>query len=103
MQDPSEPRNPDEAARAYLGALAKRELRSRMRSVRAVVPRAAAAERARAASKLLLELPEFASAKTIIGFSAVQKEADPADVLSSARASGWATEARAEEERALNC
>ena len=85
MQDP---RDQDEQAARFFGMHAKRELRSRMRSVRSLLPPAAAAERCRAATKLLLELPEYLNAKTVIGFSAIQKEADPAEILGSARASG---------------
>jgi 5-formyltetrahydrofolate cyclo-ligase len=88
MPDPRDPKDEEQAARAFFGAHAKRELRTRMRSLRAVLPAAAAGERSRAATKRVLELPEYAAAKTIVAFSAIQKEADPAEILSSARASG---------------
>ena len=84
MQD----REHDPKTVAYLRAHAKRELRSRMRSVRAVLPASARDERSRAAAERVVELAEFVGAQTIVGFSAIQKEIDPAALLSGARASG---------------
>lgn len=84
MQDPEH----DPKAVAYLREHAKRELRSRMRSVRGVVPASAREERARAAVRRVLELAEYVGAQTIVGFSAIQKEIDPAELLAGARASG---------------
>lgn len=84
MQDPEH----DPKAVAYLREHAKRELRSRMRSVRALVPASARAERARAATLRVLDLAEYVGAQTIVGFSAIQKEIDPAELLAGARASG---------------
>jgi 5-formyltetrahydrofolate cyclo-ligase len=78
----------DEKALAFLREHAKRELRNRMRSVRAVLPAAARLERSRAAAERVVQLAEYASARTIIGFSAIQKEIDPGDLLAQARASG---------------
>lgn len=78
----------DEKAVAYLREHAKRELRKRMRSVRSVLPASARAERSRAAAERVIELAEYAGARTIVGFSAIQKEIDPADLLAQARASG---------------
>lgn len=84
MQDPEH----DPKAVAYLREHAKRELRSRMRSVRAVMPASAREERSRAAAQRLIELAEYVGAQTIVGFSAIQKEIDPALLLAGARASG---------------
>ncbi|MEY4579233.1 MAG: hypothetical protein RL701_3936 [Pseudomonadota bacterium] len=69
---------------AHFRAVAKRELRARMRSVRNLVPLAARETRSAAAVARVLELPEFASAGTVIAFSAIQKELDPAAVLAHA-------------------
>lgn len=84
MQDPEH----DPKAVAYLREHAKRELRSRMRSVRALLPASARAERSRAATQRVIELTEFVGAQTIVAFSAIQKETDPAELLAAARASG---------------
>jgi 5-formyltetrahydrofolate cyclo-ligase len=84
MHDPEH----DPKAVAYLREHAKRELRSRMRSVRAVVPASARELRARGAVQRVLELAEYVCAQTIVGFSAIQKEIDPAELLAGARASG---------------
>lgn len=84
MQDPEH----DPKAVAYLREHAKRELRARMRSVRAVLPASAREERSRAAAERVRELAEYVAAQTIIGFSAIQKEVDPAELLASARESG---------------
>jgi len=84
MQDPEH----DPKAVAYLREHAKRELRSRMRSVRGVVPASAREQRARGAVQRVLELAEYVGAQTIVGFSAIQKEIDPSELLAGARASG---------------
>jgi 5-formyltetrahydrofolate cyclo-ligase len=60
---------------------AKRELRTRMRSVRGVLPAAARDTRSRAAIARLAELPEFTRARTWVAFSAIQKELDPAGLV----------------------
>lgn len=78
----------DPALLARLREHAKRELRSRMRSVRGVLPSAACAERSARAIAHLSELPEVKAARTIVGFSAIQKELDLAALLSEARAQG---------------
>jgi 5-formyltetrahydrofolate cyclo-ligase len=82
------PGDHDEKAVAFLRMHAKRELRNRMRSVRAVLPASARAERSRAAAESVMKLAEYANAQTIIGFCAIQKEIDPGDLLAQARASG---------------
>lgn len=78
----------DPKALAYLREHAKRELRSRMRSVRAVMPVGAREERSRRAAQRVCELAEYVGAQTIVAFSAIQKEVDPAALLKAARASG---------------
>jgi 5-formyltetrahydrofolate cyclo-ligase len=84
MEDPEH----DPKAVAYLREHAKRELRSRMRSVRAVLPASAREQRSRAAAQRVSELAEYVGAQTIVAFSAIQKEIDPAELLAQARASG---------------
>jgi 5-formyltetrahydrofolate cyclo-ligase len=86
----SESDNYDHEAKqlAHFRAVAKRELRARMRSVRNVLPQAARAARSAAVVARVLELPEFARAQTVISFSAIQKEVDPAEVLVRALALG---------------
>jgi 5-formyltetrahydrofolate cyclo-ligase len=78
----------DPKALAYLRELAKRELRSRMRSVRSVLPPSAREERSRAAAQRVMELAQYVGAKTIVGYSAIQKEIDPAQLLAAARERG---------------
>ena len=87
MSDPSQ-LDPEAAQLARLRAHAKRELRSRMRSVRAVLPLSAVRERSAAAMAQLRALPEIAAARVIVGFSAIQRELDPASLLAEARAQG---------------
>jgi len=72
----------------HLRAVAKRELRARMRSVRGVLPLPAAAARSSAATAHALALPELAAARVVLGFSAFRKELDPAALLTAARAEG---------------
>jgi 5-formyltetrahydrofolate cyclo-ligase len=73
---------------AHLREFAKRELRSRMRAVRKVLPADAARLRSTAAATRVRELPEFMNARTVLGFSAIHKELDPLALLQSARAAG---------------
>lgn len=73
---------------AHLRQVAKRELRTRLRAVRAVLPQEARQTRSAAAVARVLELPEFGRAQTILGFSAIQKELDPAALLQHAREQG---------------
>ena len=75
MSDPSQ-LDPEAAQLARLRAHAKRELRSRMRSVRGVLPASSVRERSAAAIARLRELPELAAARVIVGFSAIQRELD---------------------------
>jgi 5-formyltetrahydrofolate cyclo-ligase len=78
----------DQADVAHLRAHAKRELRTRMRAVRRVLPRTAAAERAAKVGAQLLQLPEFNAARTLIGFSAIHNELDPSGLLAAAQRAG---------------
>jgi 5-formyltetrahydrofolate cyclo-ligase len=75
----------DELERA-LRARAKEALRGRMRSVRRVLPPEACALRSQALCERALALPELANARVIVGYIALRKEADPAAILSAARA-----------------
>jgi 5-formyltetrahydrofolate cyclo-ligase len=87
VSDPSQ-LDPETAQLARLRAHAKRELRSRMRSIRAVLPLRAVRERSAAAMAQLRALPELAAARVVVGFSAIQRELDPASLLAEARAQG---------------
>ena len=78
----------DPKAVAFLREHAKRELRSRMRSVRAVLPASAREARSLAAAQRIRELAEYAGAQTLVAFSAIHKEIDPAPLLSEAHAHG---------------
>lgn len=78
----------DPAKLARLRELAKRELRSRMRSVRGALPRTACAERSARAIARVSELPELQAARTLVGFSAIQRELDLAALLAEARTQG---------------
>ena len=84
MPDPAE----DAARERHLRTVAKRELRSRMRQVRGVLPASAAAARSSAATERALALPELQGARVLVGFSAIHKELDPAALLAAARAQG---------------
>ena len=80
---------PDEAAMlARLRVVAKRELRTRMQAVRKVIPVEACAERSTRANARVIELPEFARAKVIVGYSAIRKELDPSELLRMAAEHG---------------
>jgi 5-formyltetrahydrofolate cyclo-ligase len=71
----------DPAEEQALRVRAKQELRGRMRGLRRVLPLTACAERSSAICARLCELAAFASARTLIGYTAYQKEADPAGAL----------------------
>jgi len=81
----------DAARLAHFRGVAKRELRTRMRSVRAVLPKSAIAARSNAVCQRLETLPEFARAQVIVGFSAIRKEVDLSAVLERARQLGKQT------------
>jgi 5-formyltetrahydrofolate cyclo-ligase len=65
---------------------AKDELRRRMRTVRGAVPADARAARARALADRVFALDEYARARVVAAYVAVQSEADPAAVLARALA-----------------
>lgn len=92
MTQAHDPRADQDAAReAHLRIVAKRELRTRMRSVRAVLPHSARAARSAAAVARIQALPEYQSARVIVAFSAIQKELDLAELLADARSMGKQT------------
>ena len=71
MTEPS----PDEVAQ--LQATMKAELRRRMRSVRALLPAPACAERSQQACARVQALPQYARARTLLAYVATRKELDP--------------------------
>lgn len=81
MSPYSGPRALDPAEEQALRVRAKQELRGRMRSLRRVLPQAACAQRSGAICLRLCELTAFANARTMVGYAAYQKEADPAAAL----------------------
>jgi 5-formyltetrahydrofolate cyclo-ligase len=78
----------EEAMLARLRVHAKRELRTRMQAVRRVIPVEACRERSARANARVIELPEFARAQTIAGYSAIRKELDPSELLRVAAEQG---------------
>jgi 5-formyltetrahydrofolate cyclo-ligase len=78
----------DPAAVQALRARVKVELRQRMRGLRRVLPADARAQRSAAICARLVELPSFEQARTIVGYAATHKEADPAAALERAEATG---------------
>lgn len=68
MQDPTE------AAEQHLRFQAKEVLRGRMRSMRRVLSKDACDERSAKLCRGVLELPEVAAARTVVGFAAFGKE-----------------------------
>lgn len=81
-------REPGDDAEQALRARAKQELRTRLRSVRRVLPDAACAARSQAICARVLDLPAFAQARVVVGYAAFRKEADPAAVLRAAERQG---------------
>jgi 5-formyltetrahydrofolate cyclo-ligase len=81
-------REHDEAAEQTLRAQAKQELRERLRGVRRVLPPSACAARSQAICKRVIELPEFARAKLVVGYAAYRNEADPRAALQQAEHAG---------------
>jgi 5-formyltetrahydrofolate cyclo-ligase len=75
---------PSDEALELLRGQAKRELRTRMRAVRRVLPRSACELRAASATERLLSLPELQRAQTVLGFHAIHNELDPAALLARA-------------------
>jgi 5-formyltetrahydrofolate cyclo-ligase len=74
----------DERMQHALRVYAKRELRTRMQSVRNVLPSSAHAERSARACERAIALPEFARARNVAGYVAMRKELDPRAVLERA-------------------
>jgi 5-formyltetrahydrofolate cyclo-ligase len=77
-----------DAMLVHLRAHAKRELRTRMRAVRKVLPISACEERSARANARVLELPEFAAASCVLGYVAMRKELDPSALLRAAAEQG---------------
>jgi 5-formyltetrahydrofolate cyclo-ligase len=86
MEDPPAPF--DDATLAHFRAHAKREIRARMKAVRRVLPLSACAERSARANARVIELPEFARARTVVAYSAMRKELDPEALLAHAASLG---------------
>jgi 5-formyltetrahydrofolate cyclo-ligase len=78
----------NDAAEQSLRARAKEELRQRMRAVRRVMPSEACAARSTAIGERLRSLPEFESARVVVGYTAFRKEADPVSILRAAESAG---------------
>jgi len=74
----------DARMQQMLRVYAKRELRTRMTSVRNVLPESACTERSGKACDRVLALPEFAAAKNVAGYVAMRKELDTRAVLDRA-------------------
>jgi 5-formyltetrahydrofolate cyclo-ligase len=92
----------DEAGEQALRVRAKAELRERLRAVRRVLPEAACATRSQALCERLIALPEFASARVVVGYAAYRKEADAQLALHAAEQAGKNTGlVRVEPENAL--
>ena len=79
---------PDERMKQVLFMHAKRELRTRMQSLRNVLPKSARADRSARACRLICELPEFAAARTVAGYVAMRKELDVGAALEAATRAG---------------
>lgn len=78
----------EERMQRYLRMYAKRELRTRMQSVRKVLPLSAVAERSAKACAAACALPEFAAARVVAGYVAMRKELDVEAVLKRAADGG---------------
>jgi 5-formyltetrahydrofolate cyclo-ligase len=78
----------DEATLVGLREHAKRELRTRMKAVRRVLPLSACAARSKQANARVIELPEFARARCVVAYCAMHKELDPAELLAHAASLG---------------
>ncbi len=84
MTDTDAGSSEDARMQQMLRAYAKRELRTRMKSVRNLLPASACSERSAKACTRVLALPEFAAAKNVAGYVAMQKELDTRPVLDRA-------------------
>ena len=78
----------DERMQHALRVYAKRELRTRMQSLRNVLPDSAHAERSARACANAIALPEFTTARNVAAYVAMRKELDPRAVLDRAAALG---------------
>jgi 5-formyltetrahydrofolate cyclo-ligase len=74
----------DEKMQRVLRTYAKRELRTRMASVRNLLPDSATAARSARACNAVIALPEFEAARTIAGYIAMRKELDVSAALVAA-------------------
>lgn len=78
----------DEKMQRVLRTYAKRELRTRMKAVRNLLPVTAAAERSARACAAVCALSEFAAARVVAGYIAMRKELDVSAALASAAEGG---------------
>lgn len=78
----------DEQMQRVLRTYAKRELRTRMQSIRKLLPDESTAERSSKACAAVVALPEFASARIVAGYIAMRKELDVSEALVAAAKSG---------------
>lgn len=78
----------DEQMQRVLRTYAKRELRTRMQSIRKLLPDESTVERSSKACTAVQALPEFASARIVAGYIAMRKELDVSDALTAAAKSG---------------
>jgi len=85
---PDVPMSEDEKMQHVLRRYAKRELRTRMKAVRNLLPDSAAAERSARACNAVCALSEFASASIVAGYLAMRKELDVSAALASAAEGG---------------
>jgi len=82
------PMEEDEQMLRVLRTFAKRELRTRMQSIRKLLPDESTAERSSRACAAVLALAEFASAQVVGGYIAMRKELDVSDALTAAAQRG---------------
>jgi 5-formyltetrahydrofolate cyclo-ligase len=78
----------DSKMQRVLRSYAKRELRTRMQSIRKLLPDDSTEERSTKACAAVLALPEFQSARVVAGYIAMRKELDVSDALVAAADSG---------------
>lgn len=73
---------------SVLRQTARRELRTRMRALRNLVPDEVVAKRSQAVCDAVLAMPEVRAAKVVVGYSAVRREIDPKLALEAALRAG---------------
>jgi 5-formyltetrahydrofolate cyclo-ligase len=78
----------DEKMQRVLRTYAKRELRTRMQSIRKLLPDGSTQERSGRACAAVCALEEFAAARIVAGYIAMRKELDVSAVLVAAAESG---------------